>query len=518
MDKFTRIFADNLRKYRMAKNLTQEELAARAGMPATMINHYECARRSPGLRNLTTLYQALGISPNKLLLPSDEKAATAPDPLEWTEQAVRERIRRRMMQDTEVRIAAAVADAVMIGICHYLPEPQASKASERCERADEWFAVFVTDSQAPDQAIAKFECADHADRWGKDNYRGRYRVEKISEPLSSAPAGEAVSVARDRIIRNGPTPDQIAAARAASAPPPSTGDRPPLTGAVPGRCFDIDGYTWHQPGERCGGCGFGMEHTPPPAPKVENWMPEPSKKPIRIYMDEKPFDVPWSVMTGAHIKGLTQRDTPYQLFRENGADQDSPILDNDRVSVQPGDRFYAIPRTNWGAPLPKCPCGTDAVVDRRGIVHCPRELCKHHRALPPTPQPTPAREGFTFPDAAVEKALAAIKAFGELPVGETPGWASSEFRSVFSTAADLRSARVTLPQQGEDAWREKCDVSAAGEHLHYVLNREPWVYLGTDGKWHSTANMSPDRIKELLYFATNDAARTALAKAPRPTT
>lgn len=46
------------------------------------------------------------------------------------------------------------------------------------------------------------------------------------------------------------------------------GHGPPTpTGAIPGRCFDIDGNTWHKAGETCRACGFGHASPtiPPPA-------------------------------------------------------------------------------------------------------------------------------------------------------------------------------------------------------------------------------------------------------------
>jgi transcriptional regulator with XRE-family HTH domain len=62
-------FAVRLWHARHAIPLTQEELAARAGIPGgqTTIAHYEAGRREPGLDNLRRLVWALGDSADYLL-------------------------------------------------------------------------------------------------------------------------------------------------------------------------------------------------------------------------------------------------------------------------------------------------------------------------------------------------------------------------------------------------------------------------------------------------------------------
>jgi transcriptional regulator with XRE-family HTH domain len=62
-------FAMRLFHARSSIPLTQEELAARAGIPggATAIGHYEAGRREPGLENLRRLVWALGESADYLL-------------------------------------------------------------------------------------------------------------------------------------------------------------------------------------------------------------------------------------------------------------------------------------------------------------------------------------------------------------------------------------------------------------------------------------------------------------------
>lgn len=53
-------FATNLRRLRLDADLTQEQLANKAGMSATQLSHYEAGRREPNLANLRALQEALG--------------------------------------------------------------------------------------------------------------------------------------------------------------------------------------------------------------------------------------------------------------------------------------------------------------------------------------------------------------------------------------------------------------------------------------------------------------------------
>lgn len=52
-------FATNLRRLRLDADLTQEQLASKAGMPAAQLSHYETGRREPNLSNLRALQEAL---------------------------------------------------------------------------------------------------------------------------------------------------------------------------------------------------------------------------------------------------------------------------------------------------------------------------------------------------------------------------------------------------------------------------------------------------------------------------
>lgn len=60
-------FGNHLRKLRTDKNLTQEELADRAGLHPTYIGQIERGVRNPSLVNLYKLAKALKIDSGKLL-------------------------------------------------------------------------------------------------------------------------------------------------------------------------------------------------------------------------------------------------------------------------------------------------------------------------------------------------------------------------------------------------------------------------------------------------------------------
>jgi transcriptional regulator with XRE-family HTH domain len=55
-------FAIRLKEVRVAKNLSQIELARRAGLSPTVISHYEAGRRAPLLATCAAIADALGVS------------------------------------------------------------------------------------------------------------------------------------------------------------------------------------------------------------------------------------------------------------------------------------------------------------------------------------------------------------------------------------------------------------------------------------------------------------------------
>lgn len=73
-----RLVGRNVRRHRLANNLTQEELAIRTGFDQRYISQLENGRRNPTIVSLFELAQGLGVTPVDLITP-DEEAAQGPD-------------------------------------------------------------------------------------------------------------------------------------------------------------------------------------------------------------------------------------------------------------------------------------------------------------------------------------------------------------------------------------------------------------------------------------------------------
>ena len=56
-----RVFSQNVRKYRLQKGMSQEELADKANLHRTYISAVECERRSIALENIQRISDALEI-------------------------------------------------------------------------------------------------------------------------------------------------------------------------------------------------------------------------------------------------------------------------------------------------------------------------------------------------------------------------------------------------------------------------------------------------------------------------
>ena len=67
------VFAINVRRLRTATGLSQEELAARAGLHRTYISSIERGQRNVSLENIFALASALGCDPRELLAPLTSK-------------------------------------------------------------------------------------------------------------------------------------------------------------------------------------------------------------------------------------------------------------------------------------------------------------------------------------------------------------------------------------------------------------------------------------------------------------
>ncbi len=83
----------NVNRLRNARGMTQEELAAAAGMKQPRIAEIERGDANPRLETLTRLAVALGVQPWELIAPAPE--AAAPEPAESGEAASEESAVRR---------------------------------------------------------------------------------------------------------------------------------------------------------------------------------------------------------------------------------------------------------------------------------------------------------------------------------------------------------------------------------------------------------------------------------------
>lgn len=62
-----RLFGENVRKERLARGITQQELAARLGMERSYLSELERGTRNPTIQALGRLALALGVEPSELL-------------------------------------------------------------------------------------------------------------------------------------------------------------------------------------------------------------------------------------------------------------------------------------------------------------------------------------------------------------------------------------------------------------------------------------------------------------------
>ncbi len=63
-----KVFADNLKKYRKERSISQEAFAEKSGLHRTYISAIECYRRSIALENVQRIADALEIETYKLFL------------------------------------------------------------------------------------------------------------------------------------------------------------------------------------------------------------------------------------------------------------------------------------------------------------------------------------------------------------------------------------------------------------------------------------------------------------------
>jgi len=65
-ERYIRVFGEHLKKLRTSKNLTQEELSYRCGLPLSQVGRIERGVRSPTLSTILILAEGLGVEPRKL--------------------------------------------------------------------------------------------------------------------------------------------------------------------------------------------------------------------------------------------------------------------------------------------------------------------------------------------------------------------------------------------------------------------------------------------------------------------
>lgn len=66
------IFATNIKKYRQAKNISQEKLAEISGLHRTYISDIERSQRSISLNNVQRIANALDVPTYKLFMEENE--------------------------------------------------------------------------------------------------------------------------------------------------------------------------------------------------------------------------------------------------------------------------------------------------------------------------------------------------------------------------------------------------------------------------------------------------------------
>ena len=67
-----RLVGRNVRKFRLALGLTQEELAERSGFGQNYLSDLERGRRNPTVVTLWEIAQTLGVTPVDLIKPDEE--------------------------------------------------------------------------------------------------------------------------------------------------------------------------------------------------------------------------------------------------------------------------------------------------------------------------------------------------------------------------------------------------------------------------------------------------------------
>lgn len=111
-----RDIGDRIRELRMARGMSQAELAERIGKRRSAIGNYESGAREPDLDTLDRLAEALGVSLAGLL---DDEERAEDDAVWEVREALRRRPEMRLLFDAakgasadDLRRAAAMVDAL----------------------------------------------------------------------------------------------------------------------------------------------------------------------------------------------------------------------------------------------------------------------------------------------------------------------------------------------------------------------------------------------------------------------
>ncbi|MDO9288702.1 MAG: helix-turn-helix transcriptional regulator [Thermodesulfovibrionales bacterium] len=73
MSNIKKVFGKNIRSYREAKNLSQEQFADLCGLHRTYISHVECGKRNVSIENIQKIAQALRVKISDLFIGVNAK-------------------------------------------------------------------------------------------------------------------------------------------------------------------------------------------------------------------------------------------------------------------------------------------------------------------------------------------------------------------------------------------------------------------------------------------------------------
>jgi transcriptional regulator with XRE-family HTH domain len=99
-------FPTRLKKAREARDLSQSELAEKAGLQASAISHFETETRRPSFANLRKLADALQVSTDYLLGRSDEMTGSGTADVMFRDIGALSEHDRQVIRDLAAQMAA----------------------------------------------------------------------------------------------------------------------------------------------------------------------------------------------------------------------------------------------------------------------------------------------------------------------------------------------------------------------------------------------------------------------------